>query len=111
MKRAFTVMLFGLCGLFATWTSLWLAARIDWRKLPWRMISIPRADGCYEIDHCPMPWYAGFLMLAYLLLPTAIHVVAGWRLGGRQAAIGLQAIALLALLVGTVGFYFIGHGR
>ncbi len=50
-------------------------------------------------------------MLAYLLLPTAIHVVAGWRLGGRQAAIGLQAIALLALLVGTVGFYFIGHGR
>jgi len=100
MRRLLTSISFFVWGLFITWASLRLIARIDWSK-----VASPRPDGCWEIDHCNVPWYIGAWFIVALLLPTALHTVIGWRLAKVEANGASHLASVLALSVGTFIFY------
>ena len=104
MKRTVTAFLFAGFGLICTWASLRLVALINWSKLV-----NPRPHGCWEIDHCDVPWYIGAWLVCVLSLPTGTFAVVGWRLGKEKASATSFVVAILALSVGTFVFYAAGR--
>ena len=104
MKRAVATFLFAGLGLICSWASLRLVALINWSKLV-----NPRPHGCWEIDHCDVPWYIGAWLVFELLLPTGAFAVVGWRLGKEEADARSLVLAILALSGGTFVFYAAGR--
>lgn len=92
------MVVFAALGLFATWSTLWLVARVDWRQY-----THARPTGCWEIDHCDVAWYFVASFFLALLLPTLVHAAAGWRLANAPRLKVVVAVPLLWL--GTFAFY------
>jgi hypothetical protein len=98
MRKAVHIVVFSALGLFATWSALWLVARVDWSQYT---RAIP--NSCREIDHCDVAWYFVAWFFLSLLLPTLVHAAAGWRLTNAARLKAVVAVPLLWL--GTLAFY------
>lgn len=101
MRRALHLLSFTSWGLFVTWLSLFVIARIDWS----RFVAPRPAGRCWEIDHCDVPWFIELWFFVALFLPTAVHAFAGWRLGKHSIAPRKAIASLVALSAATLAFY------
>lgn len=101
MKRALHLLSFTSWGLFVTWLSLFVIARIDWS----RFVAPRPAGRCWEIDHCDVPWFIELWFFVALFLPAAVHTFAGWRLGKNSIAPRKIIASLVALSAATLAFY------
>lgn len=101
MRRALHLLSFTSWGLFVTWLSLFVIARIDWS----RFVAPRPAGRCWEIDHCGVPWFIELWFFVALFLPAAVHAFAGWRLGKHSIAPRKAIASLVALSAATLAFY------
>ena len=98
MKKIVVALVFTGLGLFATWSALRLVDQVDWSRFTYI-----RPSGCWEIDHCDVPWYFVSLFFFVLLLPTFVHMVAGWRLSTSSPR--KVVVSAAVLWVATLAFY------
>ena len=102
MRKMVVASIFTGLGLFATWSALRLVDQLDWSRFTYI-----RPSGCWEIDHCDVPWYFVGLLFFVLLLPTFVHMVAGWRVSSCSPS--KLMVSAAALWVATLAFYSIGR--
>ena len=102
MRKMVVASIFTGLGLFATWSALRLVDQVDWSRFTYI-----RPNGCWEIDHCDVPWYFVSLFFFALFLPTFVHLVAGWRLSSSSPS--KIVVSAAVLWVATLAFYSIGR--
>ncbi|MDN7999486.1 hypothetical protein [Burkholderia multivorans] len=93
--RRFAIFLLGiLYGALLTWFFLYIYSRIEWPAV--RSLA---PHGCHELGHCPIRWWAGTLLLFYLLAPTLlfglVNALAYRRWSRRKWAISFGIGTLL----------------
>lgn len=100
MRRFLTVGAFVALGLLVTWACLYVGSHVDWPK------SHTPVKGCYEIDHCDVPWWISTLFFASLLGPAIIYGLVALIGTGREwtAARWLGSYSLLVSI--TAAMYF-----
>ena len=98
IRKMVVASIFTGLGLFATWSALRLVDQVDWSRFTYI-----RPNGCWEIDHCDVPWYFVSLFFFTLLLPTFVHMVAGWRLS--SCSLSKLVVSAVVLWVATLAFY------
>lgn len=103
MRRAVVTGLFVLLGFISTWTGLITSSRINYSAVLGDAHRI--RSGCWELDHCDVPWWYLVLIGGVLLLPTLIHGTAGHRLARRNASRSQFAIAAIVLLAATCAYF------
>ncbi|EGD06477.1 hypothetical protein [Burkholderia pseudomultivorans] len=97
--RRFAIFLLGiLYGLLLTWFFLYTYSRIEWPE-----VRAPASHGCHELGHCPIRWWAGTLLLVYLLAPALLfgllNALAYHRWSRRKWALSLGIGTLLTGLL------------
>lgn len=92
-------------GLASSWLALRAVESVDWSELTYRW----PAGRCRELDHCGVPWYGVALFVSILLLPSAVHAVAGWRLAATGASVRRFGLTALVLFVGTALFFVVAR--
>ncbi len=105
MKKALWSAGFSILGLAVTWIALRIGGSIDWRGLTYQW---PEGR-CWELDHCDVPWYGVTLFFGVLLLPTAVHAFAGWRLAAGGVAVRAASLNAVGLFVGTCVFFVVAR--
>jgi len=87
-----------LCGLLLTWLLLYAYSHMD---LP--AISDGASRGCRELGECPVSWWEGGLLLAYLLAPAfifgSINAIAYKSWSRKKWAIALSIGAMFASIL------------
>lgn len=107
MRRIGFGIIFFLFGLLTTWASCWAGSHMTFRLQVGRRLSF--GTGCYEIDHCVVPWWVMAGMLAYLLGPSAVFAVIGWRVGTSNTPLVKMAILLPILTVLGAAFFLLSY--
>src|SRR4051812_17467395 len=105
MKKVFSSAGFAALGLIASWAAVRIVESVNWSGLTYRW---PEGR-CWELDHCAVPWYGVLLFFGFLLLPTIVHGLAGWRLGASGASLPRVGIKVTLLFAGTLAFFVIGR--
>lgn len=103
MRKTVITSLFVLLGFISTWAGLFTSSRINYSAVLGDAHRI--RNGCWELDHCDVPWWYLVLIVGVLLLPTLIHGTAGYRLAKRNASPSHFAIAAIVLLAATCLYY------
>lgn len=105
VKKALPAAGFAAMGLASSWLALRAVESVDWSELTYRW----PAGRCRELDHCGVPWYGVALFVSILLLPSAVHAVAGWRLAATGASVRRFGLTALVLFVGTALFFVVAR--
>lgn len=103
MRRALVVAGYVAAGILNTWLGLYLASLMDFSGLP---ASLPHSPACGDLGQCDLPASSIALLMAVLLLPTAVHGLAGFireRTGPQAVQVHVRFI--VSLVVGTIAFY------
>jgi hypothetical protein len=105
MKRVLYVLGFTLWGILATFVLGNLVIELEGKGF------IPKVsnNACWETLDCETPWFISLWIFVCLLLPTAVHAVAGWSVGKGGAKPRRAIICLLALAASTFIFYLVAH--
>ncbi|HTR08005.1 MAG TPA: hypothetical protein VMJ11_15415 [Paraburkholderia sp.] len=103
MKRATILLFFLALGLLTSWGSALLASQLaQW--FSWPLIST-RWHGCWDVEHCAVPWWGYAFILLFIGGPTL-----GWGVTGfRQSKLRAPQLAQWAFLlaIATVAFYMV----
>lgn len=103
MRTAVSTGLFVLLGLISTWAGLFTSSRINYSAVLGDAHRI--RSGCWELDHCDVPWWYLGLIVSVLLLPTLIHATAGYRLAKRNASPSRFVVVAVVLIAATCLYY------
>lgn len=103
MRKAVVAGLFILLGFISTWAGLFASSRINYSAVLGDAHRV--RSGCWELDHCDVPWWYLGLIVGVLLLPTLIHGAAGYRLAKRNANPSHFAVAVIVLFAATCLYY------
>jgi hypothetical protein len=100
MRRALNTLIFFCLGLLSLYASLRLLGQLD---LP-AMFPGRTANGCWEIDHCRIPFWYWCVAGALLALPLAFFVRAGFSLRAGRVFRLATAGKVIALFCATLVF-------
>lgn len=104
MKRATILVFFLALGLLTSWGSALLTSQLA-QRLSWPLIST-RWHGCWDVEHCAVPWSGYAVILLFIGGPTLGWGVVGYRQSRRPSASRLVLSALL-LAAATAIFYLV----
>lgn len=102
MRRAAISGLFFLTGLITTWAACWLGSRMNFKFA--FVHQLPALKGCYELDHCRVPWWAIMLFFCYATGPSILFGIVGWKLSGTGR--GSHTIVFAMLFMSIINFMF-----
>jgi hypothetical protein len=100
VKRIFLATAAVALGLFVAWSCSYIASHISWPTS-----SMP-VRGCYEIDHCDVPWWIVALFITSLFGPALVYGVVAFIGSGKRWPTVRWAIIFAILLPITVCLYF-----
>ncbi len=87
-------------GFLAAWFFGYVTSRIDWPP-PKNLVR-----GCYEIDHCNVPWWVMAIFISWLFGPALVYgAVASVGIGKRWSFARWGATFFVLLLI-TGCLYF-----
>ncbi|HWW03899.1 hypothetical protein [Collimonas sp.] len=103
MKRFLIVVAAVVFGFLVAWGCGYAGSHIDWA-----MSQTPK-HGCYEIDHCNVPWWIIALFIGSLFGPSIFYGVVAF-IGTKLNWSPTRWIGtFIPLLVITCGLYFAGY--
>ncbi len=87
-------------GLLVAWFFGYVTSQIDW-PLP-----KPPIHGCYEIDHCDVPWWVMAIFIWWFLGPAVVYGGIAYVGIGKRWSFTRRAVTFSALLLVTGCLYF-----
>lgn len=78
MKRILATIAAVILGLLVTWACGYATSHINWP------VSQTPRQGCYEIDHCNVPWWIIVLFLTAICGPAAVYGLVGFVGAGKR---------------------------
>lgn len=100
MKRLLAALTAFGAGLVVTWLCGYLNGHIKWP------VSQTPIRGCYEIDHCNVPWWIIVWFMATIFGPSALYGVAAFIGANRRWSLMRWSGIFFALTLMTFGMYF-----
>lgn len=96
-----------LAGLLATWASLWIGSRIDYRIPVTRTYF--QAPECPEVGVCAQSWWVAALLYVHFFWPAVACAILGWRESRRGAVAPKRLFSLVILAAAALIYYVLSY--
>jgi hypothetical protein len=100
VKRVVWSIAYLCVGAVLSWQSAVWISRFS-HRLSWPLFST-RWHRCWDIEHCDVSAFGYAFIVAFVIAPSVIWAIAGFKEAGSTSSRGLK---ILLLAVGTIGFY------
>lgn len=87
-------------GFLAAWFFGYVTSRIEWPR------STGPIHGCYEIDHCDVPWWVSAIFFLWFFGPAFVYGGVAFVGIGKRWSFTRWIVTLSALLLVTGCLYF-----
>jgi hypothetical protein len=87
-------------GLLAAWFFGYVTSRIEWPRLKGAI------HGCYEIDHCDVPWWVVAIFILWFVGPALLYGSVAFVGIGKRWSSTRWLVTFSALLLITGCLYF-----